>query len=528
MKKLTVLLALFASAVIFSACGSGALVLDPSQATDFTDEDGFTDADPVEPADTGDTETPTDTGNTETPTDTGDTETPTDTGDTETPTDTGDTETPTDTGDTETPTDTGDTETPTDTGEPEPDGDSGEPEPDGDTGEPETDGDSGEPEPDGDTGEPEPDGDTGEPEPDGDTGEPEPDGDTGDTTPPTPAQICAENGGNYSGGVCSKIVPCGELPEADTEWNDGETATLTFDFESEEWPAAASPSYSEAGGVCTYKCQAGTRREGNECRNLCSAKFNGTSSYIFLDNDTRSLFDTDMGAEWTIEFWYKQDALPTFSQSTSTAPVLRRGGSSVSSPTFEIYPLGTYTKNYYSKYLYTQADTNMTYTQSLGWNTTTKTENYSVSYSKQVSNLPSYGWIHVALTGKSTVTGNLIKQADITLTLYVNGTKLAENTEDNISTSEVLKLTSLNDGLYLGAHLNGQALYFKGLVSGLRISRSVLYTGNFTPGADLTAGSSTLESWKFDRASIKKLVASEFVPESDIHNIEWSTDCPGN
>jgi len=60
--------------------------------------------------------------------------------------------------------DSGDSE-PTDTG------DTDIPEPDGDTGEPETDGDTGDSEPDGDTGDPEPDGDTGDTEPDGDTGD---------------------------------------------------------------------------------------------------------------------------------------------------------------------------------------------------------------------------------------------------------------------------------------------------------------------------------------------------------------------
>ena len=57
-----------------------------------------------------------------------------------------------------------------DSGDSEPDGDT---EPDGDSGEPETDGDSsdsGDSEPDGDTGDTEPDGDTGNTGPDGDTG----------------------------------------------------------------------------------------------------------------------------------------------------------------------------------------------------------------------------------------------------------------------------------------------------------------------------------------------------------------------
>jgi hypothetical protein len=158
-----------------------------------------------------------------------------------------------------------------------------------------------------------------------------------------------------------------------------------------------------------------------------------------------------------------------------------------------------------------------------------KTGEYTATYDQQVSSLPSYNWVHVALTGQSTVSGSYIQSADVTLTLYVNGTKVATNKEDNISSSEALKLTGLNDGLYLGAHLNGQhPLYFNGLVSGLRISKAVLYNGNFTPSADLAADTNTLESWKFDHEAIIKLVGSAEVPESDLHNIEWSTDCPGN
>ena len=515
MKKLISLLALFASALLFSACESGALVLDPEQATVLTDEENNPDADSVEPSDTGITEPDGDTGTHEPDGDTGTTEPDGDTGTTEPDGDTGTTEPDGDTGTTEPDGDTGTTE---------PDGDTGTTEPDGDTGTTEPDGDTGTTEPDDDTGDTEPGGDTGDTEPGGDTGDTEPDGDIGDTvTPePTPAEICADNGGIYSAGSCTKEVSCGALTETNTEWNKGGTATLTFDFESEEWSAAASPSYNDAGGVCTYKCEAGTRREDNACKNLCSVRLNGTNSYIFLDNDPRSLFDTDMWSEWTIEFWYKQDSLPTFSQSTSTPPVLRRGGNGVSSPSFEIYPVGTYTRyGGTRRYLYTTVTTNMTYSV-MGFG---RTEEYTATYEKQVSTLPSYNWVHVALTGKSTVSGSYVQSADITLNLYVNGVKVATKEEDNISSSKALKLASVNDGLYVG--YNGSR-YFNGLVSGLRISKAVLYNGSFTPSADLAADTNTLESWKFDHETIMKLVGSAEVPESDLHNIEWSTDCPGN
>ena len=40
--------------------------------------------------------------------------------------------------------------------------------------------------------------------------------------------------------------------------------------------------------------------------------------------------------------------------------------------------------------------------------------------------------------------------------------------------------------------------YFSGLIDEVRVSNTVLYTGNFTPASSLTAGSSTKGLWKFD------------------------------
>lgn len=381
--------------------------------------------------------------------------------------------------------------------------------------------------------------DSGDTLTDGDTpSDNDPDGDpTGPDDEPqaaTPEEIClSKNGTFHDDGTCTREFECGNLP-ALAEWNISGTTTQHYDFEAGAWELVTPAEYddSENPGPCSYRCSEGTKYEGNSCKNLCAAKFNGEDSYIFLDNDPRSIFDSDMGSTWTIEFWYKQETAPE--KSNSAAPVLRRGGSSVMTPTFGFYPIQKYTQQtspiQQDVYGYLRNSFQTTYSyKDNQWSQQTQTKELSYSFEyQQLENLYENEWVHVAVTGESTqFQQNWQNKAKLVLKLYVNGVYLGEEDgSGNIDAVSTISLKSMDDGLYIGANLK-YSLYFSGLVSGLRISDEIVYNGDFTPSYNLDAAESTLESWKFDRGQIVKAVAGETVSESDIHNVEWSTDCPG-
>lgn len=414
--------------------------------------------------------------------------------------------------------------------------DSGDTAPDsGDSADTGDDPDTGE---DPDSGDTLPDEEIPDEGPDADSAE---QGDT-DPAPMTREEICSSVGGTYSNGACFKDLNCGELPRY-AEWNNGATARQNYDFETGAWELVPPAEYddSETPGVCTYKCEEGTIREENECKNLCSAKFNGTDSYIFLDNDPRSIFDSGMGNAWTIEFWYKQETAPDKSNYYA-APILRRGGSNVTTPTFGCYPILKYTQqtgpmqNVYG-YMKNSFQTTYSYKENQ-WSQQTQTKEQSYSFEQQqIEDLHENEWVHVAITGESTQSQqNWQNKAKLTLKLYVAGKYLGEEDgSGDIDAASTITLKSMDDGLYIGGNLkyaqNQQysqySFFFKGLVSGLRISNAVVYDGDFTPAYNIDAADTTLESWMFDHGKIIKAKANEIVPEENFNNIEWSTDCPG-
>jgi hypothetical protein len=62
-----------------------------------------------------------------------------------------------------------------------------------------------------------------------------------------------------------------------------------------------------------------------------------------------------------------------------------------------------------------------------------------------------------------------------------------------------VSITSTSASLMIGrVHYPYGPQYFNGLIDEVRVSSTVLYTGNFTPIANLTAGSSTKGLWKFN------------------------------
>jgi hypothetical protein len=60
-------------------------------------------------------------------------------------------------------------------------------------------------------------------------------------------------------------------------------------------------------------------------------------------------------------------------------------------------------------------------------------------------------------------------------------------------------ITATSGSLMMGrGHSVYYPYYFSGLIDEVRVSSTAIYTGNFTPLANLTAGSSTRALWKFN------------------------------
>lgn len=189
--------------------------------------------------------------------------------------DTGDTSDP-DTSDTDTPisdTDTTDSDN-NDTTPVQPDNDTT------DTGIPDNDDTTDPSIPDTDNDDVE-DSDTSEPDEDSDIPQPADDSDA-DTVPeqndndadsgiiePTEAEKCAAAEGTWNAeqNKCTRIVPCGEIPVENAEWNGADS--YTQEYIDGAWSGEADIEYSEISGTCKYKCTENHFWNDGSCVNPC-------------------------------------------------------------------------------------------------------------------------------------------------------------------------------------------------------------------------------------------------------------------
>lgn len=439
---------------------------------DTTDTDN-----PVDDSDTADTDNPVDDG------DTTDTDNPVDDSDTT------DTDNPVDDSDNSdtVPSDNDSTDTGTDTDNLVDDGDS----------EPDADNDDADTVP----------SDNDNTDTDTDTDNPVDDGDS--DIPETDEEKCAAAGGTWDEFAedemerCYKIVDCDPKPEH-TEWRGEQSWIEYYDVEDNQWTNFGQnydTEYNDSGDepkFCQYICAANTLREDNECKPICSAVFNGSSSRITVSNNSK----LNLGNTWTIEAWVKQDAV-----TTKIPAIVRKGG--------------TRSISYYLTAVYQTREMMNTYNTMTGgfyYNSSSNPFAATVGSNDDFDDAWKDGWNHVALSYYTTEEGtgaiSIMKKAHIRL--YVNGKMITEDTEPVITS---MTPNTVSDGLAIG-YDSQRNTYFNGKIDQLKISTNT-YESDFTP-SELSKDGNTVVFYDFSNNAND---SSDNGLNGMGTNVTYSTDC---
>jgi len=370
-----------------------------------------------------------------------------------------------------------------------------------DSGKPDADSsDSGKPDGDSsDSGKPDGDqADTDDPNNDNDV-DPNPDEDN--STSPDDAEKCANAGGTWDSSAqnCYRVETCDDKP-ANSEWNGDSSYKVYYDVNAEAWepgPAYATEYGDGEPQPCQYVCAANYGPKDDQCKPLCSAKFNGIDSMITIaSEDAPSIVGLD---SWTIEAWIKQsaDELPDY----QIYPVLRKG-TSTSNPEYLLSGYyngsqgngyGLTASTYYSYQQYGNPKNNQVNatlnTFPEGWS------HVAMVYSQETSQYGSGGWTTYKLT--VFINGNLAKTGN-----YSGAPTFVPN----------------NEPLVFGARNSDR--YFTGLIDSIRVSNTARYTADFKP-AKLSADDNTIAFWDFS-GDAKDAKSGKYGVET---KIQYSTDC---
>lgn len=298
-----------------------------------------------------------------------------------------------------------------------------------------------------------------------------------DESPLSDEEKCAGAGGTWDPAAqnCYKTKKCDAKP-AHSEWNGDSSYDVYYDVEAGAW--MPGPAYTTHYGdgesePCQYKCASNARPdgpEGDECKLLCSAVFDGEKSKIEVaHNDLLNL----ASETWTIEAWIKQgeDDIPVY----VIHPIVRKGITSdpayVLSGYYKQQSGDGYGMTSYVKYSY-------------GSSTTTNNRlDPTVTHSDD--------WTHVAMVKNKETSGIIFEETSYKLLLFVNGTQVGSNEFEKTPT-----VVTNDELLTIGANPVNAERYFKGLIDSIKISNTAKYMENFTPGV-LSADNETIAFWDF-------------------------------
>ena len=313
---------------------------------------------------------------------------------------------------------------------------------------------------------------------------------------------CAGAGGTWDSSAqnCYKTKKCDAKP-AHSEWNGDSSYDVYYDVEAGAW--MPGPAYTTHYGdgesePCQYKCVSNARpdgSEGDECKPLCSAVFNGEKSKIEIaDNDLLNL-----GQAWTIEAWVKQDMSNLPTSTYKKTPILRKGD-------------GYFLTGFYK----TTSDSNTYYNMYGGFYYSSSADlSAEIKYQNTDADSPiKEDWNHIALSYH-------VDNGTSLLRLYINGKLAGEKTSSSERTPRTVS-SALKIGYYYDQPLiSGTDLYFKGLIDAIKISNTTKYTAEFTPGV-LSADDDTIAFWDFSNN------ADDSSPNGlngTATEVTYSTDC---
>jgi len=156
-----------------------------------------------------------------------------------------------------------------------------------------------------------------------------------------------------------------------------------------------------------------------------SAVFDGTGDYLTVSNDTDAF---DFGtADWTIEFWFRADTLPTFNDAWLFDPRITSGGAHTT------IGMSNSKLNYFAGGI----------------------------YRIESSTLSTNTWYHAAVVSNSQ-----------TITMYLDGVSQGTYSSSYTYTA--------NNTIYIGANSSGND-EFDGYIDEFRVSDTCRYTTGFTP-----------------------------------------------
>ena len=323
-----------------------------------------------------------------------------------------------------------------------------------------------------------------------------------DERPLSDGEKCAGTGGTWDSSAqnCYKTETCGSKP-VNTEWNGDSSYKAYYDVETETW--IPGPAYTTHYGEgepepCQYKCVSNARPdgpEGNECKLICSAVFDGSAKIEVAHNDLLNL-----GQAWTIEAWVKQDTSNLPTETYKKTPILRKGD-------------GYFLTGFYK----TTSNSDTYYNMYGGFYYTSYSDlTAEIKYQNTDADSPvEEGWNHIALSYN-------VDNGTSHLRLYING-KLAGEKTNSSERTPITVSSAIKIGYYYDSGIfSGTDLYFKGLIDSIKISNTAKYTADFTPAKLSLGGEDTIAFWDFNGN------AEDSSPNGlngTATNVTYSTDC---
>ena len=323
------------------------------------------------------------------------------------------------------------------------------------------------------------------------------------TNPLTNEEKCAAKNGTWesSSQRCYQEKACDPDKPANSEWNGDSSYKVYYDNNVEVLEPLTYPTqYGDGAPVpCQYTCIENYGPLNDQCKPLCSAKFNGTDAKIEIAANNAPT----LTSEWTIEAWIKQSEaeLPEY----AIHPILRKGTSSNYS-----YLLSGYYKGKDGDGYGLSSHVHFSYT--MGSRQYTSDNKVDAEFDAFSSD-----WTHVAMVHYNAGTQ---WQPNYKLLVFVNGVQIKSQSYTAYNQNVTPTVATNNEALVIGANLN-TGNYFAGLIDSIKISSEAKYKENFTP-EKLSTDSKTIAFWDFANDA-KESVSGKFGTASG--DLEYSADC---
>ena len=184
-----------------------------------------------------------------------------------------------------------------------------------------------------------------------------------------------------------------------------------------------------------------------------SVQFNGTTQSLTLGSTTDFKFLHDDTQDYTVEFWANPNSLSSGGDILSTASVSSQAGIRIGFSTFA--------------------------TADISWVVYNGSTGTYASRTTGTGIAAANVWQHVAITFTATTK---------TVAIYLNGVAKTTSVSGSDPATRSYSTSNSANALRIGAISDASSNFYNGYISNLRITKKIVYTGNFTvPSSPITA-----------------------------------------